>query len=454
MTARATPSTITRSRIEAAMRAVDKGAEASVNLRDPRMPGLSLTIGRRSARWAYGYKAPLPGGGWSGGKRLVLGDLAAMDLDAAREAALAARTQVASGIDPVAAKRARRAANIDAATSRTVAAAIERFTEERSADWTASTRAAFRRDFAIIREAVGDAPLALVDRPRLAALITDYLEKLRARDRAGIRQATRIAGLLGALWRQASVGSPRYAGWAWPGVDALVAARLPVPGRHRMVEAEIRDLWPALRAPGLCQPHRLVLALSLVTGARIGAIALLDERDLDLDPEPVVGARDSGPTFTIRAAEGRKATARDRREGADVVLPLAPLAVELFREALAIRRGGGPRVFEQRGGKPLASGGVTRQWAALAGLGLAPPAATAHDLRRSMRSHLGEIDHGGDWADEERLLGHKLGGAVAQTYDRGRRLARLRPLANAWGKRLEAIVSAPPAGVAPLRGRA
>ena len=69
-----------------------------------------------------------------------------------------------------------------------------------------------------------------------------------------------------------------------------------------------------------------------------------------------------------------------------------------------------------------------------------------------MRTHLGELDHAGTWEDEERLLGHKLGGAVAQAYDRGRRLARLRPLADAWGARLEQIVSGPAAPVARLRG--
>ena len=67
-----------------------------------------------------------------------------------------------------------------------------------------------------------------------------------------------------------------------------------------------------LVAPGPLQPHRLVLALSLATGARIGALALIEERDLDLDPLPVVGGRDSGPTFAIRARRRQKV----EREGA------------------------------------------------------------------------------------------------------------------------------------------
>ena len=64
-----------------------------------------------------------------------------------------------------------------------------------------------------------------------------------------------------------------------------------------------------------------------------------------------------------------------------------------------------------------------------------------------MRTHLGELDHPGSHEDEERLIGHAVGSVVARVYDRGRRLARLRPLAEAWGQRLEAIVSRPRAPV-------
>ncbi len=447
---------VTRARIEAGQRAVDAGREASVRLRDVRVPGLSIVVGRRSARWIFEYKAPLAGGGWTSGRRLALGDWPDMDVDAARQAAREAKADVAAGLDPALARRVQRLANVEAAASRTVAAAIERFADERRGDWTANTRKAFRRDFVAVRSVIGDLPMAMIGRDRLVRLLKDFIGP----DGTGTRQATRIAGLLAALWRQAGPGSTRFAGWGWPGVNAAVADRLPVPGRHRLVarsrvlsEAEIRALWPVLLAPGACLPHRLVMALSLVTGARIGALALLDEADLELDPEPVVGARDSGPTFRIRAAEGRKATARDRREGADIVLPLSDLAVRLFRAALAIRRGAGPHVFEARGGKPLASGGVTREWGKLVKAGFAPRDATAHDLRRTMRTHLGELDHGGADADEERLIGHRVGGAVQRTYDRGRRIARLRPLADAWGARLEMIVATPTADVHHLERR-
>ena len=78
---------------------VPRGRDKVV-LRDSTVRGLSLVIGRATQRWCFEYKIPLPAGGWSGGRRLVLGDLADMDIETARAAALAAKKQVSAGIDP------------------------------------------------------------------------------------------------------------------------------------------------------------------------------------------------------------------------------------------------------------------------------------------------------------------------------------------------------------------
>lgn len=454
--------TITRARIEAAMAAIDAGKIRSGILRDPRVPGLALAVGRASARWTYDYKLRLPGGGWSAGKRLTLGDLAGMDLDAAREAAAAVKAQVAAGIDPQAAKAARRQANVEASASQTVGDAIDRFVEERSPDWAANTRVHFRGDFGVIRAALGKAPLVLIQRPALAEFIRGFLSDQRRAGASGVRRAERIAQLLAAIWRQAGPGTPGRPGWEWPGVDPAVAAALPVPGKHRLTsrkrvldEAEIRAAWPHLAGTTggnkVGRGPRLVLALSLATGLRVGAVAATREADLHLDPEPVVGARDSGPWIRLPAIDGFKFSAKERREGADVHLPLSPLAVRLWREALAARRGDGPYVFEGHRGGPLSPNTVSKAWTELAAAGVLPADTTAHDARRSMRTHLAEIDHPGGHDLEEMLIGHSVGSTVARTYDRARKLARLRPLADAWGARLAEIVAAPPPNVTRLR---
>jgi len=302
--------------------------------------------------------------------------------------------------------------------------------------------------------------MAMVERGALVDLINDFLADQQAAGASGVRRAMRIAMLLGAIWKQAGPGSPSRPGWAWPGIDPQVADRLPVVGRHRMTsrrrvlsEAEIRTTWSVLRADrnGIGPAPRLVLMLSLATGLRIGAIALTRVADLDLDPERIVGARDHGPTIRIQAKDGTKATARERREGADILLPLSSFAVGLWREALALRTREDDFVFEGKSaGEHLATGTVSKAWTAIP----VPADTVAHDLRRTMRTHLGDMDHGGTFEDEERLIGHSVGTAVQRTYDRGRKLARLRPLADAWGARLSAIVGAPAAQPGQLRGRA
>ena len=224
-------------------------------------------------------------------------------------------------------------------------------------DWTARHAIHYRGDFAVIRGAIGDTPMALVERPALVDFIDGFLREQRQQGASGVRRAERLARLIGALWRQAGPGGSGRPGWAWPGVDPAVAGALPVPGRHRLTsrkrvltEHEVAAAWPALR-DGLPdvpvgRAPRLVLMLSLATGLRIGAIALTRMADLCIDPEPVVGARDNGPWLRVPAVDGTKFNAKERREGAELVVPLSGFAVALFREALALRPGAGEYVFE------------------------------------------------------------------------------------------------------------
>ncbi len=93
---------------------------------------------------------------------------------------------------------------------------------------------------------------------------------------------------------------------------------------------------------------------------------------------------------------------------------------------------------------------MTRAWGALVKRKAAPSDATAHDLRRSMRTHLGELDHGGSYEDEERLMGHAVGSRWRGPMIAAGGLARLRPLCDAWGARLAAIVGPATADVLPL----
>lgn len=398
--------TLTRTAVNRALRDAAKGAP--VTLRDSRVPGLSLAATATASRWRLDYKVALAGGGWSAGKRVALGDAAAMSLEDARRTALELRGLIASGIDPAAAKLARRRLNLVAGASQTVAMAVERFAAERSADWTTGTRRQYAGDLKLIIAEFGAAPMAMIERAALADFVGSFLAEQRKAGHDGLSRAVRLAQLLGAIWRQAGEGTRSRPGWGWPAIHAATAANLPVEGRYRiasrsrvLTDAEIRMVWPALM--DRAGPRFLALALSLVTGLRTGAITLTRVSDLDLDPVRTVGARDFGPTIRIPAEDGRKATAAERRAGADMVLPLSALAVALFRRALA-ECSDGVNVFVSPLGGVQAQVAVSTGWAQLVEDGIAPVGTVAHDLRRTMRTGLGEIDHGGAYEDEERLV--------------------------------------------------
>ena len=173
---------------------------------------------------------------------------------------------------------------------------------------------------------------------------------------------------------------------------------------------------PVGRAP------RLVLMISLATGLRIGAIALTRMADLCVDPEPVVGARDNGPWLRVPAVDGAKFSAKERREGAELVVPLSAFSVALFREALALRRGAGAYVFEghrrQAAGAEHGKPGVAQ--AGRCG-GLADPGR--HGRPRSAAHRCGRTSAsstiGGVYEDEERLIGHAVGSVVARSTTAG-----------------------------------
>jgi integrase len=435
--------TITAKAITVARKAIDKGEVSNVVIKDA-TPGLSLAIGRRGSVWKLDYQLPLPGGGWSSGKRMTLGNLEDMDLDAARAAARLARADIKAGLDPAQLKNVKRAAVAVAITGGTVAEAVARFTEERQADWTKATRAAFAGDLAILASALGPLPVASVTRPDLELLIKNHLAASKAKGAVGVRRAERIAQLIAAIWKQAGQGGKVHAGWKWPSVDPAVAADLTVAGLHRLTprkrvlsHGEIRTAWAGLQAPGqgVGMLPRLVMALSLVTGLRLGALAGLRVDDLNLDPAQVGGLADNGPTMTIRATDGAKFTAKERRSGVELVLPLSPLAVGLFRQALEVGGGQNGWVFPGNARNHVAVGTISRAWGEL---GLVP-GTTTHDLRRSARTGMDDLDEASHELAEA-LIGHKIGSTTARTYSHGKKLARLRPLADAWGRRLMSIV--------------
>ena len=138
---------------------------------------------------------------------------------------------------------------------------------------------------------------------------------------------------------------------------------------------------------------------------------------------------DSGPRWLIRGEPGAKAKP-------DRFLPLSPLAVALFREALpspgrrqaatcsAARRGSGPRRKES----------ISTAWGTLRRAGKVPGDTRPHDLRRTRRTWWPELAHGQEEHILERILGHVVGTKVERTYDRALWLPQQRKVLDSVGQ--------------------
>ncbi|TMV06426.1 integrase family protein [Ruegeria sediminis] len=439
--------------IETEARRIEAGKTV---LRDSRAPGLMVTISPTNVLFRHQYKLKNPlTGKWGNTKSITLGRYPEMSLDEARDEMRRVRKMLDAGQDPALEREAEKAVNQTAVHSRLVSDAIDRFVDERSGDWTTATTHTFLNEFALIRANLGHLPMGSVTRPQLQAVIDDYLGAKRREGRDGRSRAIRIAQLLTALWRQASVGTPSSKGWGWM-LGYEVARDLTIEGRNRMKsrnrvlsQTEVRDMWPQWEAMG---PSGRIFQLSLITGLRIGALCRVEFSHLGLDPVATVGAVDDGPRIVIPAADGRKATARSRRDARDLHLPLSPFAVDVWKAAIAERNTrytDCPFVFVGHKGNHFAPNSCNQRWREVA-----PPDATPHDLRRTMRTWLGETMHPGGWHDEEMLIGHSVGNAVSGAYDHARRLARLRPITDAYATRLRSLLFGAGADVMSLEVRA
>jgi len=221
-------------------------------------------------------------------------------------------------------------------------------------------------------------------------------------------------------------------------IEISPAQRLPLSARSssrsRTLSAEeVLVAWRALSEPqfGIGEGLRLLLKLSLVTGQRIGAVALTREPDLDLEGQDDPDLADSGPRWLIRGEAGTKAD-HDR------ALPLPPLAVEMFRQALALpgRKDGGHVFRGKKEGAALSQQSISRAWAVLRKAGRVPAGTTPHDLRRTARTWWPDLAHDQEERIFERILGHAVGTNVSRVYDRALWLSQQRKVLDAWGRKL------------------
>jgi integrase len=329
-------------------------------------------------------------------RRVALGDVSAVGLDAAREAARQLAAKVTQGGNPsVERRRKRQAASVLDLVQAYLAHAV---TCQRSRSYKETERHLRRHAAPLHHERV-----EAVHRRDIAEL----LEKIAKR--SGPIAANRVRSALSALW-------------SWGLRAGLIDAdsnpvaftvRRPERARERtLTDAELKAIWKATGGDG---DYPVIVRLCLLTGCRREEIGRLRLDEIQLDRLVIGGKRMKG--------------------GITHEVPILPMIAAVLPSALDT---GSEYVFGRRGtGFSGWSKAKEELDAKIAKLGAAPPAWSLHDLRRTFSTRL--HDAGIEPLVVEALLAHRQQG-VAGVYNRASFWESKRSALARWHEILTGIV--------------
>jgi integrase len=410
---------ITSARQVETLRPSDKRQE----LRDGEVKGLILritTAGDKS--WSVLYSRQPDGKK----RRITVGPFPAVTLETARKEALAILASIARGEDPAGEKQTKRAEQIDALTFNGLA------------DKWLETHARPKLNPRAFGEYERTIRIDL--RPAIGAMAADAITKrdliLKVRDKISAR------GSLVHADHTISMASRIYA-WAVDEeyVDMNPAYKIPKAAagpsvRDRVLtNAEVRAFWVGLERAPIGLPMQILLRLVLLTGQRRTEVAGMHRDELDLD----------AGLWTLpgnRVVKGKLTHGRTKN-GREHVVPLTGSAITLVREAIALA-GDSEFVFpsprdEARAGH-IHGEAVSKAMRRLRGTVLEANDITAHDLRRTLRTFLGEHDVPDEVAD--RVLNHTRPGVGNQHYNHARMQPQVRNALEMWATHVERLVAA------------
>jgi integrase len=221
---------------------------------------------------------------------------------------------------------------------------------------------------------------------------------------------------------------------------------------QRFLDAEeIAAFWKGLDSyKGMTPTVRNGLKLLLLTGVRSGELLRATWDEIDKD----------AATWTIPVAHQKLTKARERTARPWTV-PLSPLALRLVEELRGLAETLGSKhvmasFHPASPGEALTEKSLNHAMRRLF-TGKEPvlkfegERPTPHDLRRTVRTHLGET-LGIPWHVAERCLNHSLG-KITTTYDVGDYLAERRAALEKWAAYVERLVAPGEAKVAFLRAK-
>jgi integrase len=369
--------------------------------------GMYLEVAPNGTRfWRMSYRQP-------NGKnnRLTFGKYPEVSLAEARDKRLAARKQLAQGIDPGRTKREEKQAKEKAALN-TFEAVARAWLERTAADQAASTQekntAWLERN---IFPAIGALPISTI-KP------WDVLSALRVIEKRGaIESAHKIKQLCGQVFRFAVASGLADRDMT---VD-LRGALSAVPEAHYAAITDPKEAAQLLRAIDAYNGHAYAVAalkLAPLVFVRPGELRAAEWSEIDLE-----------------AAEWRIPGSK-MKMGQDHIVPLATQAVAVLRDLYAMT-GHGKFVFPSvRTGERCMSENTVN--AALRGMGYGKDVMTGHGFRAMARTIMDEVL--GERVD---LIEHQLAHAVkdpnGRAYNRTTHLPARRLMMQRWADYLDAI---------------
>jgi integrase len=369
--------------------------------------------------WLFRYKVGKDRDRWMG-----LGPTHTISLAEAREAALQCRKARLAGIDPIAQRAERRAAEAQAsAKAITFAEAADGYVRAHAASWRNAKHsvqwpASLRK---YVFPTLGPVPVSAIDTPLVLKCLRPLWERIP-------ETANRIRGRVEAVldWSGAAGYRQGENPARWGGLleHLLPSPSKTKPAQHHaaMPVAELPAFMAELRAQQGTAARALEFAI--LTAARSAEIFGAHFNEIE------------GDIWTVPA--------KRMKAGREHQVPLARRATEIIEQMRAQRQGG--LVFPGRdGSKPL---GQTALRQVLKRLGRSD--VTAHGFRSVFRDWCG--DHT-IFAREvaEAALAHAVGDKVEAAYRRGSALQKRAKLMEAWAQYLAAPIPARDGKVRVLR---
>ena len=394
--------------------------------------GLYLVIkNRRNANWTRRYELNHKA------HQIGLGSAFAFTLGEARERNRKISQQLADGVDPLAQKRAQRAAQAAAAAKvMTFKEAAAAYFEAHQAKWRSVVHGRqWRNSLATyVHPVIGALDVAAVDVPAVLRVLEQ-------------RVPAALGYPAGQFWQVRSVTADRVRSrmelilsWAagrgyrsrenparWADLKHILPAPATVARVNHHAAIPYAEL-PVLMAELRTREGVAVQALQflILTAARCGEVlgATWDEVDL------------GSAAWTIPAMR--------MKSGREHKVPLSPQAIELLQKLF--REDGNPHLFIGPRRETLSNAALAR---ALKRLGRSE---TIHGMRSTFS----------DWAHErtghsnhviEISLAHTIGGAVERAYRRGDLFEKRRKLMEAWAKFATSPSAEKNGAVVPMQGR-